>query len=625
MKNQTGLRALEWLAIANAGVMLVVALATCVDIVGRHFFDSPINGLYEASAYVMAIAVCGCLPAGFLLQRHVTFDLISRALRDQRPLLIFASFSTLVFIALVFWRVSQSTLQLQGDGITTGVLNWPVAPFWWGATVLLGLSVLVQFAVLIRNLFNAETPERATMGGTGTWIAIAAVALSALAAWAIVTRSVQSPITVALIGLGIMYVLVAASVPIAVAMGIVGIFAFAAISGFNAAFSMVGSETTSVLASMDLASVPLFLLMGGFAMAGGLAADLYRLAFAFLGHRRGGLCYAVITSCAAFGAICGSSVATTATIGRSTLGEVQSRGYAPKLVAGTIAAGGTLGALIPPSVVLIVYAILTDLSIRDLFIAAVVPGLFAVAMYFLVIAIVVTLRPEQAPRSAPQPWSERRAALIACWRSVLLFGVVLGGLYGGVFTTNEAAAVGAGIAFIFAFASGRMTRKALVEVLTETSANSAMIYLIVIGANLFGYFITVAEFPQALIDAFKNAQISPATLIIMLMMLYLALGCVFDTMAAMVITVPFLSPLVVAAGFDPVWWGIMVLVLVEVGMITPPIGMNVFVLKGVVGPSLSLKDIFKGVMPFIGGDLIRIAILGAFPILTLWLPHMLKQ
>jgi tripartite ATP-independent transporter DctM subunit len=388
---------------------------------------------------------------------------------------------------------------------------------------------------------------------------------------------------------------------------------------------MVGSETTSVLASMDLASVPLFLLMGGFAMAGGLAADLYRLAFAFLGHRRGGLCYAVITSCAAFGAICGSSVATTATIGRSTLGEVQSRGYAPKLVAGTIAAGGTLGALIPPSVVLIVYAILTDLSIRDLFIAAVVPGLFAVAMYFLVIAIVVTLRPEQAPRSAPQPWSERRAALIACWRSVLLFGVVLGGLYGGVFTTNEAAAVGAGIAFIFAFASGRMTRKALVEVLTETSANSAMIYLIVIGANLFGYFITVAEFPQALIDAFKNAQISPATLIIMLMLLYLALGCVFDTMAAMVITVPFLSPLVVAAGFDPVWWGIMVLVLVEVGMITPPIGMNVFVLKGVVGPSLSLKDIFKGVMPFIGGDLIRIAILGSFPILTLWLPHMLKR
>lgn len=603
-------------------VILGVALAICLDVLSRWLFNTPFAGLYELSSLITAIAVSGCLPASLALDRHVAFKLLEQTVADRRPIRAFASLAMLAFVIVLCWRVGVAASDYADGGQTSLILGLPVAPFWWFAVLVIGFAVLVQAAVAFSDL-SALAKDHQQAGASGWIIVIGSIAAVALILWGLTSGRIDGPLSQALAGLAALYALVAASIPLAVAMGTVGIFAFGALTAPDAALSVVGSEATAAFANMDLAAVPMFLLMGGFAMMAGLASDVFRVAFAFLGHRRGGLCYAAIASCAGFGAISGSSLATTATVGQTALGEMRKRGYAPSFITGTIAAGGTLGALIPPSIVLIVYAVLTDLPIRDLFVAAAIPALLTVALYLLTVTVTVRLKPSLAPTSERHSRKERLAALAGCWRAVLLFVAVIGGLYGGVFTTYEAAAVGAGLAFAMAIASGRMTRKALFDLLLETTANTAMIYLIIIGANIFGYFITITQFPQELTSIILESSISPALAILVLIAMYLVLGSVFDTMAAMLITVPFVAPLVIGLGYDPIWWGIMTLVVVEVGMITPPIGMNVFVLKGVVGDSVGLGAIFRGILPFVAADLVRIALLALLPILSLWLPGLL--
>lgn len=601
-------------------VILGVALATCLDVLSRWLFNAPLSGLYELSGLVTAIAVCGCLQASLALDRHVSFSLLEQSVRDPRPIRASASVWTLGFVALLCWQVAAVASDHAAGGETSLILGVPTAPFWWLAAFFIALAVLVQGIVALSNIFALR--KAIFVGNAGGWLLpTGSVAAALLLLWGLDSGTIADPLPQALAGLAALYALIVASVPIAVAMGVVGLFAFATLTTPAAAFSVLGSEATAVLSNMDLAAIPMFLLMGGFAIRAGLASDVFRLAFAFLGHRRGGLCYAAIASCGGFGAISGSSLATTATMGQTALGEMRERGYATSFISGTIAAGGTLGALIPPSIVLIVYAVLTDLPIRDLFIAAAVPGVVAVALYFLAVAVSVRMKPSLAPPSERHSREERWAALMGCWRAAALFIAVIGGLYGGVFTTHEAAAVGAGLAFAMALLSRRLTYKALFDLLLETTANTAMIYLIIIGANVFGYFIAITQFPQELGALITGAAVSPALAIFILIILYLILGSVFDTMAAMLVTVPFIAPLVVGLGYDPMWWGILTLVVVEVGMITPPIGMNVFVLKGVVGDSVDLGTIFQGVIPFLAADAVRIVLLALFPAFTLWLPR----
>lgn len=307
---------------------------------------------------------------------------------------------------------------------------------------------------------------------------------------------------------------------------------------------------------------------------------------------------------------------------RIALPQMLERGYAKSLAAGSIAAGGTLGMIVPPSVVMILYAILTENSIIALFLAAVVPGIMAVVFYFVAIAWVVKRNPDLAPLGDRIAWAERRKASYQSWAVILLAVIVSGGIYSGIFTVSEAASVGASVALLLAIFRKRLTKVKFLSALGDTASNTGLIFVIIIGASVFSYFATLSGLPSATVDWIESLGLSPLMVIVMLMIFYLILGALFDTIAAMVLTLPFVYPLVIGLGYDPIWWGVVMIVVIELGMITPPIGINVFVLHG-MARDLPLSTIFRGVIPFVFADLARLIVLILFPALSLWLPGVL--
>jgi tripartite ATP-independent transporter DctM subunit len=433
----------------------------------------------------------------------------------------------------------------------------------------------------------------------------------------------MDPITVAVLGVLFMLLLILLQVPIGISMAVAGILGFGLLSGFKPALTIIATESSSIIANADLAVIPLFLLMGNFATSAGLSGDIYNLAYAFLGHRRGGLALSTIAGCGFFGAVCGSSTATAATFGRVALPEMLERKYAPHFAAGCIAAGGTLGSLVPPSVILIIYAVMAEEFIITLFIAAIIPAIISIASYFAAISIYLRISPTAGPPGPRMTWRERTRTVIRCWGVILILVVVVGGIYGGVFTVTEAAAFGTVLCFLFALARRTLTREKFWEALTGTALSASMIYVIIIGANVMTYFVTVTHMPDNVIGLISGVQLPTFVVLAILLIVYLLLGSIFDTVAAMVITLPFVLPLITGMGYSPIWWGIVNVVVIEIGMITPPIGLNVFILHG-VAPDLPLSQIFRGIVPFLFADITRLVILVAFPVLILWLPALLQ-
>jgi C4-dicarboxylate transporter DctM subunit len=429
----------------------------------------------------------------------------------------------------------------------------------------------------------------------------------------------MDPALIVLLGLGAMFVLIVLHVPVGISMLVVGVVGYAVIGGWEPALSTFVSEISSDIANPTLAVVPLFLLMGSFATAGGLSSEIYRFANAMIGHRKGGLAMATMGGCGVFGAVCGSSTATAATFGKVALPEMLKRGYAPHFAAGTIAAGGTLGSLVPPSVIMIIYAVVArDINILDLFVAAVVPAILAIAFHFTAIQIYLARHPEAGPAGARMPWRERLHATTGAWAVLVLLVAIFAGIYGGIVTVEEAAALGAVLSLLFAVARRRLTWRKFWDALVESAAATAMIYVIIFGASVFTYFINIAQVPHALTTWVGGMALPPLAIIFVLLVMYVILGAIFDTISAMLITLPFVLPIVLHLGYDPIWWGIINVVVVELGLITPPIGMNVFVLHG-LAPGISLTRIFSGVLPFVMSDIARLIILTLFPILTLYL------
>lgn len=416
-----------------------------------------------------------------------------------------------------------------------------------------------------------------------------------------------------------MFVMIALHVPIGIAMAIAGFVGTGLIIGFVPAVALFGIEPSAAIASEELAIIALFLLMGNFAAAAGLSGDLYRLAQAFLGHRKGGLAMATVATCAGFGAVCGSSLATTATMTRIALPEMDKRGYSRRLSTGSIAAGSTLGVIVPPSVLLVLYAILTEQFVTALFVAALGPALIAVFLYMLSVMFYVGVSPTAGPAAERVPWGERRSVLKQNWGVLLLAIVVSGGIYSGIFTVNEAAAVGASVAIAFTALRGKLSRSVFFNNLKETAASTALIYLIIIGASIFSYAITLSHLPDIIVTSIEDLGLEPLVVILLLEVMYIILGSIFDTVAAMVITLPFVFPLITGMGYDPIWWGVINVVVMEMGMITPPIGLNVFVMHG-MSKDVPLGTVYAGILPFLISDLIRLLILTLFPVLVLWLP-----
>ena len=429
-------------------------------------------------------------------------------------------------------------------------------------------------------------------------------------------------ISIALVGVLIMFALIALHVPVGVSLAVTGVGVFTWIVGFDEAVSLIGTEFSATFSNMDYSIIPFFIVMGSLASTAGLSADLFRLANSFLGHKRGGLALATVGGCAAFGSVCGSSLATVATMTRVALPEMLKQGYKPSLATGSIAAGGALGTLIPPSLIIVLYALLTDLDTRILMIAAIMPALLAVVMNALTIIIMVRLNPDIAPKGEPTSWNDRGQTLVSSWQILLLGGIVAGGIYGGIFNITEAAAVGVVIAFIMCFFRGQLTQNNLREIMQETASNTAMIYMMLIGASILSYFLSLSHMPEYIVAWIDAMDLPAFVVVLVLYLMYLVLGSIFETVAAMVITLPFVLPIVTGLGYDPVWWGIMMLSVIGTGMNTPPIGMNVFVLFGMT-KDIPLKTIFSGTLPFVISDVIKLLILTMIPEITLWLPSLI--
>ncbi|WP_375691316.1 TRAP transporter large permease [Pseudooceanicola sp. LIPI14-2-Ac024] len=432
----------------------------------------------------------------------------------------------------------------------------------------------------------------------------------------------MDPLILALLGCCAMMLLIVLHVPIGISMALVGVTGFAQVVGWGPALSLMATEPASAMSSLDLAVIPLFMLMGSLAAAGGLATDVYDMAGALFGHRRGGLATTTVVASAGFGAICGSGVATTATFGRVAMPEMLGRGYHPGVAAGAIAAGGTLGIIVPPSAMMILYAVLTEQSVLELFSAAIIPALLAVTFYAVAVQAMVWRNPDAAPRSDKMPMRDRLAAIGRAWGVILLAVVVLGGIYSGIFTVNEAAAIGTVIAFFFALLRRKLDRATFLKVLAEASGSTAMIYLMVFGATIFSYFISVTGGASFIVGAISDSAVHPLAVIFGILLLYIFLGAFFDEVAAMVITLPFVIPVIQGFGYDLVWWGIINVVVIGIGMITPPIGINVMLLNSMYR-DIRITTIYRGIVPFLVADLVRLAVLVIFPPLTLWLPSII--
>lgn len=427
---------------------------------------------------------------------------------------------------------------------------------------------------------------------------------------------------VAVIGFVTLFALMLLRVPIGMAMGLVGVSGFAYLTSGGPALKIVGHTTMRTVTDFNFAVVPLFLLMGSFATTSGMSRELFRAANSFLGHLRGGLGIATIAACGGFSAICGSSVATAATFSRVAYPEMRRFGYPQSFSTGVIAAGGTLGIMIPPSTVLAVYGLITEQDIGKLFIAGVLPGTLAVLMYMTTVSIIGWARPDFLPSGPRSSWSERFASLRDVWATVLLFAFVVGGIYGGMFTATEAAGMGAGGAFLIGVLRGRLSKVDILRSLLESTRTTAAVFTILIGALLFGYFLTITQTPQKVTAFLTGLGIGSYGVLTLILMMYLVLGCLMDALAMIILTVPIIFPVIKELGFDPIWFGIIIVMTVELGLIHPPVGMNIFVIKSVID-DVKISTIFYGVLPFIVTDLLRLVILVVFPIIALWLPsHM---
>jgi C4-dicarboxylate transporter, DctM subunit len=473
--------------------------------------------------------------------------------------------------------------------------------------------------------------------------------------------------TEALVGLLVMMILAFVRIPIALSMGLVGIVGYAYMRDWNwaVAFATAQTKIYETGRNYTLSVVPLFILMGNFVTRAGMSRELFRTANSFVGHFRGGLAMATIGGCAGFGAICGSSIATAATFAKVAYPEMKKFGYADYLSTGSIAAGGTLGILIPPSTIMVIYGIMTETNIGKLFAAGVLPGILATLLLCLTVQFITWRDPNAGPRGERMPWRERFATLegigwfagvgIALlgaaklgWMEgddaavigafsvfglamiykgvtsvIALFVLVMGGIYGGVFTAVEGAAVGAVGAMVFAIARRVLTWKTLYDSLVESARTTSMLFLILIGALMFAEFVNITTMPQELKDLVTRFELHPMMVVAAIMVIYVILGTAMEELSMILLTVPVFFPLIVHLGLDPIWFGILIVVVVEIGLISPPVGMNLFVLSTLL-PEVPTRTVFRGVLPFVIADCFRLALLVAFPIISTYLPSLMK-
>lgn len=429
--------------------------------------------------------------------------------------------------------------------------------------------------------------------------------------------------TSALLGFAAIFALALLRLPLAFGMGLVGFAGIGLTRGWQPALASTAQVVQETGFAYTLSVIPLFVLMGNFVARAGLAHELFHAAYAFIGHVRGGLAHATVAACAGFGAICGSSIATAATMSKVAYPSMRKLGYSDALSTGVMAAGGTLGIMIPPSTIMVIYGIVTETHIGKLFAAGVIPGVLTALALMATIVLVTSRDPEHAPPGERTSWPDRWRALRGIWGVLVLVVVVLGGIYGGLFTATEGAGFGAAGAFLFALFRGRLTWRVLLEVLAESARTTAMLFTLLIAATLFANFVNFTTLPGDLKAWITQAGLSPTMIIVAMMAIYVLLGTVMEELTMVLLTIPLFFPIVTALGFDPIWFGVLIVMIVQIGLISPPVGMNLFVLNALL-PGVGLGQIFRGCWPFVVAMVLMLGVLIAFPQLSLWLPSLMK-
>jgi C4-dicarboxylate transporter, DctM subunit len=420
-----------------------------------------------------------------------------------------------------------------------------------------------------------------------------------------------------------MFILLFSGMPIGLVMGLAGFVAMVFVLAWGPGVSFLGTVPYRTFSSYDFSVAALFILMGSLCFYAGLSHSLYRTVHNWLGHLPGGLAMATVGACAGFAAISGSSLATAATMGTVALPEMKKYGYSPALATGCIAAGGTLGILIPPSIPLVIYAIFTRQSIGELFLAGFLPGILQAIFYMVLIYIMCRRNPNLGPQGPQTPFKTKVVSLKDTGPILVLFLLVIGGIYGGIFTANEAAGAGAFVAFIIALLYRKLTWRNFRDSLMETSQTTAMMFVLLLGAMVFSFFLASSNLPTTLAKILTELSVNRWVVMILIVIIYLFLGCVIDSMAMLLLTVPIFYPVIQALDFNPIWFGIIVVRMMEIGMITPPVGMNVFVIKG-IAQDVPMSTIFRGIVPFFGADIVHVAILMAVPAISLIIPSLMK-
>jgi len=429
----------------------------------------------------------------------------------------------------------------------------------------------------------------------------------------------MSPVVAGIIGIALLVLLFLLRMPVAFAMALVGLVGFASLCTPEAALSLLGRDIFDTFSSYPLSVIPMFILMGTFAFASGISQRLYKTTYAWIGHRRGGLTIATVFACAGFGAICGSSTATAATMGKIALPEMKKYNYDDALATGTVAAAGTLGILIPPSTVLIVYGILTEESIGKLFVAGILPGILLSIFFAATVALLCWRNPAIGPPGVPTSWKEKLRAMTGIIEALILFLLAIGGLFGGLFSPTQAGAIGAGGALLIGLARRQLSWRSFFDAGKEGLRTSCMVIFIITGAVIFGHFMAVSRIPFVLAEWLGGLPIHPMAVMALIIFIYFIGGFFMDAMGLIVVTIPIFFPLVMKLGFDPIWFGVIIVLVGEMGVITPPVGVNVFVIKG-IAPDVPLETIFRGIFPFLAALIIATIILVIFPQIATFLP-----
>jgi len=604
-------------------VLALMVLLITLDVVLRYFFNRPIKGSYELVEFMMAVLVYLGLAYTQTAKGHVSISLLTAKLSPANNAVIgsVTNALSLGIFALITWRCILQAEVTRTKGAISDILFIPNFLFMWVVVFGSFLLCLVFLLDFIRSLdaVGKHCQKPWLWFGVAGFVIVLVCAPPLWLDW--LPWGISRPV-MGLIGIGLLILLLFSNMPIGPVMALIGFLGFGYLVNFNASFAILGTSPYTTAANHTMSTIPLFMLMGLLCFHAELSRDIYTTVRNWVGRLPGGLAMSTVGGCAGFAAVSGSSLATAVTMGTIALPEMKRYKYADSLACGCVAAGGSIGILIPPSITFIIYASLTGVSVGRLFIAGVIPGLMEAAFYMLTIYIMCRVKPKLGPPGPSSTFKERIVSLKNTWGIIVLFVLVIGGIYAGIFTPTEAAGVGAFGALVLGLVKRKLNGHKILLSLATASKNTAMLLLMLIGADIFSYFLTMSQIPFILADFVVGLPVHKGVMIWAILAVYIVLGCIMPIIPAIILTIPIFFPIVTGLGYDPVWFGVVVVTMAEIGQITPPVGINVFALSG-VAKDVPLGTIFKGILPFVMADIIRVILIFSFPALALWLPSLM--